>query len=333
MAPPTPISFRFRDLPAELVLIIFKYAARPTFPHPDTIVTENQNPYSAALSLSQVSKLVRRAVLPELLHTVLLPEARHVAAFIEALRMQKTYVKQNQRDLSFDYASRVHRMWIGECRGRLNAFIDNLTPFAAEPDSESDVSLLSPVILAVPSLAMEFFSLDILLGCLEYACSSSDIEDADRNNSPLPWSTKSLTLSGSIVAGWFAFVGTIHGYTFLTTIQHLTLLTSTFWETFRHFEGFCADDIEPRGPKPCKVPLWMTRAPLKKLQTFSMLIPRTELPVIERASPSTREPLWIIYSHSCFPTTGPLDIPGNHDVYRDTGGILSVCFTPSFLFS
>ncbi|KAG2075754.1 hypothetical protein BDR04DRAFT_1091380 [Suillus decipiens] len=290
MEPPTPISFRFRDLPAELVLIIFKYAARPTFPRPGTIAPKN--PYSSALSLSQVSKIVRRAVLPELLHTVLLPEARHVGAFIQALRMQKTYVNQNQRDLSFDYASRVHRMWIGECRGRLNDFIDYLTLSAAEPDSESDVSLLSPVILAVPSLAMEFFSLDILLGCLEYACSSSDIDlDVDRNNSPLPWSTKSLTLSGSVVAGWYNFVGYIHGYTFLTTIQHLTLLTSTFYETFRHFEGFCPNDIEPRGPKPCQVPPWITRAPLKKLQTFSMLIPRAELPVVECAPPSTRQPI------------------------------------------
>ncbi|KAG1881202.1 hypothetical protein F4604DRAFT_1550737, partial [Suillus subluteus] len=229
----------FSDLPTELVLLIFKYAAQPDFAQPDTYTTKN--PYSSALSLSCVSKVVRRTVLPELLHTVLLPEARHVAAFIQALRMQKKYV---DRDLSLDYASCVHRVWIGECRGPLgdqNApfinnftppfinnstppFVNNFTPSAAEFDSESDVSLLAPVILAAPSLAIEFVSMDILLGCLKYACNSDVDLNVDHRNSPLPWSTKSLTLSGGFSFQWWPFVATTHGSTFLTSIQHLTLL-------------------------------------------------------------------------------------------------------------
>ncbi|KAG2757044.1 hypothetical protein P692DRAFT_201378656 [Suillus brevipes Sb2] len=161
-----PQSTRISDLPTELALVIFKLAAQPNFAQPDTYATKH--PYSSALSLSRVSTFVRRTVLPDLLHTVLLAEARHVEAFIRALRMQKTYVDNQQDDLSLDYTSCVHRMWIGECRRLLRdpdaPFISSVTPSVAEPDSESDVSLLAPVILAVPSLAIEFVSLDIPLG-------------------------------------------------------------------------------------------------------------------------------------------------------------------------
>ncbi|KAG1830930.1 hypothetical protein DFJ58DRAFT_639360, partial [Suillus subalutaceus] len=98
--------FRFSDLPTELALLILKYAAQPTFaPHaPYTI----KNPYSSTLSLSRVSKIVRRTVMPEILHMVLLAEPRQVTAFICALRMQQTYVDQQQHDLSLNYAACVH---------------------------------------------------------------------------------------------------------------------------------------------------------------------------------------------------------------------------------
>jgi hypothetical protein len=155
--------------------------------------------------------------------------------------------------------------------------------------SESGVSLLAPVILAVPSLAIEFVSLDILLGCLKHACNSDVDLDDEHRNSPLPWSTKSLTLSGSISLRWWPFIGTIHGYTFLTSIQHLTLLSSTTYETHWHFAGYCASGIESRDSEPYKVPLWIARAPFKKLQTFSMLIPHREPPVAECAPTSSEK--------------------------------------------
>ncbi|KAG2113071.1 uncharacterized protein F5147DRAFT_759398 [Suillus discolor] len=245
----------FSDLPAELALIIFKYAAQPDFTQPDT--WGSKTPYSSALALSLVSKIVRRTVLPELLHTVSLPEARHVADFIQALRMQKTYIDQQQHDLSLDYTSHVHRMWFGYFHGPLSnpqpTFISSSIPSAAKPDSESDVSLLAPVILAAPSLAIEY--------CLKYACNSDVDLNVDHKDFPLPWSTKSLTLSGSVTSRWWPFIGDIHGYTFLTSIQHLTLL----------------------APSPYEVPLWMARAPFKQLQTFSMLISDGEPPVAEYA--------------------------------------------------
>ncbi|KAG1788234.1 uncharacterized protein HD556DRAFT_909044 [Suillus plorans] len=253
----------FSDLPAELALIIFKYAAQPDFTQPNTWFTKNS--YSSALKISLVSKIVRRTVLPELLHTVLLPEVHHVAAFIQALRMQKTYVDQQQYDLSLDYTSHVHRMWFGYFRGPLSnpqpTFISSSIPSATKPDSESDVSLLAPVILAVPSLAIECASLHVLSDCLKYACNSDVDLNIDHKDSPLPWSTKSLTLSGNVTSRWWPFIGSIHGYTFLTSIQHLTLL----------------------APSPYEVPSWMARAPFKQLQTFSMLISHGKPPVAECA--------------------------------------------------
>ncbi|KAG2157811.1 uncharacterized protein EDB93DRAFT_817465 [Suillus bovinus] len=290
----TPISSRFSDLPTELVLLIFKYVAQATFTQPDTYATKN--PYSSALSLSRVSRMVRRTVMPELLHTVLLPGARHVTAFIRALRMQKTYLHQQQDDLILDYASCVHRMWIGEFYGPLRdikpSFINSVTPSTAKPESESDVSLLAPVILAVPSLAIEFASLDVLLGCLRYACNSNVNSNVNHRNSLFPWSTKSLTLSGSINYQWWPFMGTIHGYTFLASIQHFTLLTSSSYEMHRHFMGTCASNISPLDSEPYRVPVWMARAPFKKLQTFSMLIPHREPPVTQCAPASSAKAIW-----------------------------------------
>ncbi|KAG2335970.1 hypothetical protein BDR05DRAFT_180085 [Suillus weaverae] len=74
-----PQFMRFSDLPTELALLIFKYAAQTTFAQHTPYTT--RNPYSSALSLSRVSKIVRRTVLSEILHTVLLPEARQRHSF------------------------------------------------------------------------------------------------------------------------------------------------------------------------------------------------------------------------------------------------------------
>src|SRR6267154_4613505 len=88
--PLTP--FIFANLPTEIILIIFAYAARPTFCQNEDY--ESTNPYSSALALCRVSKLVRRAVLPVLLRTVLLTEDCNVSAFVHALRIQKAYAQQ-----------------------------------------------------------------------------------------------------------------------------------------------------------------------------------------------------------------------------------------------
>ncbi|KAG2050939.1 hypothetical protein BDR06DRAFT_1010879 [Suillus hirtellus] len=159
-----PTSFRFNDLPTELALIIFKHAAQPPFAQ---YAPFTQDPYSSALSLCQVSKIVRRAALPEILHTVLLSTTHDLLAFVRALRMQKTYMDQ-QHDLAFDYAPCVHTMSIGHFRGPLrsspNSYFSVLIP---ELEGEIDISLLAPVILGVSSLAISFRNLNFLSKCLK----------------------------------------------------------------------------------------------------------------------------------------------------------------------
>lgn len=277
-----PQFVRFSELPTDIAILVFTHAAQPTFAQPATFATNN--PYSLALSLSCVCKIARRCVLPEILHTVLLAESRHVTAFVQALRMQKTYAEQQQHDLSLDYASRVHRMWIGEFGGLLR--IPNAPSIRSEPGSELDVSLLAPVLLATPSLSLDFASLDVLLGCLEHAW-NSDIDlnvNVDRRSSLLPWSTKKLTLSGCPSRQWWPFIGTVHGYTFLASIQHLTLLSCTPSEKSMHFQGRCISVIKSRDSEPYMMPFWMARAPFKKLKTFSLAMPHIESPVAESAS-------------------------------------------------
>jgi hypothetical protein len=56
-------------------------------------------------------------------------------------------------------------MRIRECQGPLRdpdtPLVSIFTPSVADSDSESDVSLPAPVILAIPSLAVEFVGLDV----------------------------------------------------------------------------------------------------------------------------------------------------------------------------
>ncbi|KAG1734478.1 hypothetical protein EDB19DRAFT_1727147 [Suillus lakei] len=288
MEPPTPITFRFSDLPTDLALLVFAFAAEPDLAQPYNYATKN--PYSTALSLSRVSKLVRRVVLPRMLHTVLLPEPRQVTAFVQALRMQKTYIEQQQHDLSVDYASRVHRIWIGAFRGPLRdangPFTSNFTGAAAEPGSELDVTLLAPLLLAVPSLAIDFLSLDVLLLCLKHACKSADVDlNAEHSNSVLPWKHKNVSLQ------WWPFLGNVYGYNFLASISHLTLLSSSSRELSRHFQGCCVTKVQERqDSEPYMVPLWMARAPFKRLETFSRVIPHIKLQVAQRiTAPRAKE--------------------------------------------
>ncbi|KAG2050934.1 hypothetical protein BDR06DRAFT_1010874 [Suillus hirtellus] len=233
-----PISSRFNDLPTELALIIFKHAAQPPFVQH---APYTRDPYSSALSLCQVSKIVRRAVLPELLHTVLLSTARHLLAFVRARRMQKTYMDQ-QHDLAFDYASCVHSMSIGNVRGPQYNSAPYFYPMP-ELEGEFDISLLALVILSASSLAINLNNINLLSKCLKHACKSNVDLNVDHENSVLPWSMRSLTLPGSFSYPWWPFVMSVHGYAFLASIQHLTLLFSTSFQECQPFQCNCVSEI------------------------------------------------------------------------------------------
>jgi len=132
------------NLPIEIALIVFTYAAKPTFSQEEKY--DDKNPYSTAVSLCLVSQLVRRTILPEFLHTILLRRPNSVNMFENALRMQKAYAEK-ESDLVFDYISAIKRMWIDDLSYRGNS------------QFSQDMDVLVPVILATPALAINSYQL------------------------------------------------------------------------------------------------------------------------------------------------------------------------------
>lgn len=161
------ITFRFSDLPLELAFLVLKYAAKPTFSQKESHTDEN--PYANALSLCRVSRLVRCTVLPELLHTILLRRCGSLRMFANALLMQQAYV-ETKSDLFFDYTS------------------DN-------SEVKKHMTSLLPVLLVAPALAIDWFSLNLLVRTVQDAWTSRADLDVDDRHSPFPVRTKSLTIT------------------------------------------------------------------------------------------------------------------------------------------
>jgi hypothetical protein len=262
--------FPFAELPVELAFMIFEYAARPTFDQAD--LYDARSPYSSALTLCRVSKIVRRVVLPELLHTVLLPDSRHVKKFVHALRMQKAY-REKGNNLHFEYAPRIHKMWIVSNDGNLTpTHFPHTSPAYAltPPESPLDISLMAPILLAAPSLALGWTSLDLLVECLEHAWKSHAATHVDNEHSPLPWNTQTLTLScTSPTAGprWERLTDTPQGSAFLGSISHLS--TNPYVCDYKsHTTNLFRDYY---------LPLWMEIVPwaaFKSLKTVFLPYPR-----------------------------------------------------------
>jgi len=272
--------FPFANLSTELILLIFAHAATPTFVKSSDDTSEN--PYASALSLCHVSKIVRRTVLPELLRTVMLPEYKNVTAFVRALRMQRAFALQ-ENDLRFDYAGRIDRIWFGRiCEPPPQAPVHS--NFASSIMSELDVdfSLLAPVLLSSPSLALDFESLWLLYGCLESAWNSHNyMNDIERTP---PRRTTNLTLVGAFNR-WRPLTSTTEGSAFLASISRLSFLSPTTAEThLLPTYDPCFDDMEHRK---YPLPEWMTNVPwasFKRLQTVSLVLPRIVLTVAAKTS-------------------------------------------------
>ncbi|KAG1760189.1 hypothetical protein EDD22DRAFT_825715 [Suillus occidentalis] len=267
-------TFRFGDLPIELAFLVFKYAAQPTFDQAEKY--ERKNPYSSVLKLCLVSKSVRRAVLPELLHTILLPESRNVKLFVQALFMQEEYKKANS-DLQYQYAPRVRKMWIGsDGSGYLNIRPANLEHALQPSERPLAISLLAPIILAAPSLALSWTSVHVklLIECLEHAWKFRPATPVDEERPRPPWNTKRLTLScGAPISPteWNKFTDTPQGVAFLASICQLSSLTYLD----RDYESL------PLAKEYC-LPEWMHTAPLasfKSLHTVILPYPRIITPV------------------------------------------------------
>ncbi|KAG1849232.1 hypothetical protein F4604DRAFT_97279 [Suillus subluteus] len=261
------ITFRFNDLPTELALLILRYAAQTTFDQAEKYDKVNC-PYSSVLTLCLVSKNFRRAVLPALLHTVLLPKPRNVRVFVQALLTQEAY-KQASSDLHFDYAPHVHKMWIGLDGGNLTSadLLADPREYALQPSERPlAISLLTPVMFAASSLALGWTSVDLLIECLEHAWESRPATPVDEEHPRLPWNTETLTLSyGDPInrTKWKCLTDTPQGSAFLASISHLLSLTY-----------LCRDN----PLQVYRLPEWMETAPLASLRAFKPSYCRTRVP-------------------------------------------------------
>lgn len=280
--------FPFSNLPTELACRILRYSAQATFDQTDRY--QVKSPYSSARTLCLVSKDVRRIVLPELLHTILLPKSENLNRFVDALRMQEEYAeiqKQNDlrlergeeqipNDLYFQYAPHIHKIWIG-------CIHDKIVP---NPSLQSDytsarkltISVLTPVLLAAPSIALGSTSLKLFSECLEHAWKSRADTDASDEHSPPPWKTQALTLSGETVANgpWELLTNTPQGSAFLSSISHLAYGSHT---TTFDYSFFAA--MSYGRSRDYDLPLWMKSIlwpSFKNLQTFSMAYPHIKPP-------------------------------------------------------
>jgi hypothetical protein len=258
--------FRFSDLPVEIALIVFKYAAEPTFSQEEEY--NDKNPYENALSLCLVSRLVRRTVLPKLLHTVLLPTRRNLEAFAFSLLMQKVYAKQ-ESDLFFDYTPAVQRLWLTETA-------KNLT---LDAGLKQCITMLLPVILAVPTLAVERRYLSLIDESLEG--SQSLITDPDVDHRPSPFIGKTLIVTVESYRLHIQNFQYIHQKpdkksVLLASISHLTYLIELNPDSdlFRDIsKGFKSPDL-PLVTWMCDIP----RDCMNSLKTFSVVYPHLGLP-------------------------------------------------------
>lgn len=273
MEPVTQLSFPFRDLPVELALLILKHAAQPSFSQTEPF--QSKNPYSFALDLCLVSKEVRKTVLPEILHTVLLPRLHNVTAFVDALAMQQAYAQQDHQ-FKLDYTKYVRRMWLGQFRGSLRGL--SLNGFG-QMRPEPDLSPLAPVLLAASSIAVDFESLNLLSGCIFHAWKS---RVDNHEGSPPLYNPKTLMITGSESMTpshrWASYIKTVHGAAFLASISHLIPITCSIADSSRHHCGICH---RGNGSKLYKLPDWIAQAPLSGLQAFSLPIPHNAQVLVE----------------------------------------------------
>ncbi|KAG2102806.1 uncharacterized protein F5147DRAFT_534213, partial [Suillus discolor] len=214
-------------LPIETILTICKNAAQPTFSQREKY--DIKNPYSTALSLCLVSRLVRRIILPDFLHTILLRRRHSLKKFANALLMQKAYAEEKS-DLFFDYTSAVQRMWISDAfdcfvyaEARDDPFFWATGNFLSKQDEERarNISVSLPVILAAPELAVDYRHLKHIIWSVEDTWPRTDLNLG--GHSSFPGKTKNLTIIRQDQQVEL-FHNTGERFLFLVSIPHLTHL-------------------------------------------------------------------------------------------------------------
>ncbi|KAG1818127.1 uncharacterized protein BJ212DRAFT_1298966 [Suillus subaureus] len=256
------IRSRFSDLPLEIALNILNYAVEPTFSQEEKY--DDQNPYATALSLCLVSRLVRRITPPKLLHTISLRRSDSVRMFANALLMQKAYAEEKS-DLFFDYTSVVQKMWIG-ASAESEIFVYDLAP---------EISVLVPVLLAAPALAIDCYYLKLVVQSVEDASSSRADPNVDHGPSPFPGKTQSLTIMGHTTSHMI-FQNIRKGSIFLASIPHLIYLIDLPMDSdiFRDISRGLKLTSFLLRPWLCDIP-WTC---MKSLETFSVVYPHLAEP-------------------------------------------------------
>ncbi|KAG1867067.1 hypothetical protein C8R48DRAFT_704090 [Suillus tomentosus] len=266
-------------LPIEIILTICKDAAQPTFSQREKY--DIKNPYSTALFLCLVSRLVRRIIFPDFLHTILLRRRHSLKKFANALLMQKAYAEK-KNDLFFDYTSAVQRMWISDA---FDYFVyakarseDQDSPFFWQtrysvPNEDEErarnISMLLPVILAAPELAVDRCHLGYIRDSVQNAWSSRTDPNVGGHSS-FPGKTKNLIIIRQ-AENTGVYDASVRISVFLASIPHLTYLIDLAEEsnTFRRVS--CGTGSPER-----LVYSWMRNSTwnsMESLETFSVVYP------------------------------------------------------------
>ncbi|KAG2102817.1 uncharacterized protein F5147DRAFT_809867 [Suillus discolor] len=266
-------------LPIETILTICKNAAQPTFSQREKY--DIKNPYSTALSLCLVSRLVRRIILPDFLHTILLRRRHSLKKFADALLMQKAYAEEKS-DLFFDYTSAAQRIWISDAfdyfvyakarsEDQDSPFLLRIRYFHPRKDEERarNISVLLPVILAAPELAADHRNVRYIVESVQDAWSSrTDLNVG--GHSSFPWKTKNLTIIRQPREEDRSY-DEVKTHVFFASILHLTHLIDLA-EHSDTFRGISCGVNSPKVP----VCFWMidnTWDFMESLETFSVVYP------------------------------------------------------------
>ncbi|KAG1794108.1 uncharacterized protein HD556DRAFT_439934 [Suillus plorans] len=263
----SPIRSHSGNLPMELLIPILEDAAQLTFSPGEQHVDKNF--YSTAVSLCRVSRLFRRIILPKMLHTVFL-RGHEVTKFANALLMQKAYAEK-ESDLFFDYTSAIQRMWIGNHWASLSEGL---------PEFKLNMSILLPVILAVPVLAIDSEHLQLLVRGVEDAWTTHEDLNIDREYCPFPGKTQNLTIMSSN-GSWDPFDHNKKTSIFLASIPRLTCLPAleVSSDVFRDISRGLRSTGSSLQYLMDKVP-W---AQMTNLQTFSVVYPHLGPPFSMRS--------------------------------------------------
>ncbi|KAG1808934.1 uncharacterized protein BJ212DRAFT_1302826 [Suillus subaureus] len=184
--------------------------------------------------------------------------------FTNALIMQKAYAEEKS-DLFFDYTSVIQRIWIGY----------SVESGLQDYELASEMSMLVPVLLATPALAIECHYLVLVIQSMEDASTSHADPNVDHGPSPFPGKTQSLMIMGHVTCNMI-FHNIQKGSIFLASIPHLTYLIDLHYDS----DNFC--DVS-RGLKPPSFLLywWLLDIPwtcMKNLETFSVVYPHLAEP-------------------------------------------------------